>query len=165
MSTVVADSSPLIALAKIEQFHLLRRLFERIVVPDAVWIEVVVRGEGKPASALVLSAHQEGWIQRQRARNVLAVTLLRANLGPGEAEAIVLAQEIKAMWVLLDDDLARAYATGIGLRVKGTVGVLLAAYQAGFLSDLRGTMDELRAKGFWLSERVYQRILAESGVS
>jgi len=38
MSTVVADSSPLIGLAKIEQFHLLQRLFERIVVPDAVWI-------------------------------------------------------------------------------------------------------------------------------
>jgi len=64
-------------------------------------IEVVVRGEGKPASALVLSAHQEGWVQRQRVSDVLAVTLLRANLGPGEAEAIVLAQEIKASWVLL----------------------------------------------------------------
>jgi len=59
--------------------------------------------------------------------------------------------------------LARAYAAGIGLRVKGAVGILLAAYQAGLLGDLRMALDELRAKGFWLSERVYQRIIAESG--
>jgi len=66
--------------------------------------------------------------------------------------------------VLLDDDLARAQATRIGLRVKGTAGILLTAYQAGLLDDLKHALDDLRARGFWLSERIYQAILAAAGI-
>lgn len=164
MSKAVANASPLIALAKIDRFLLLRHLFGEIVVPDAVWTEIAVRGVGKPAADLVLSAYQQGWLQRRKVNDMLAVAVLRATLGPGEAEAIVLAQEIEASWVLLDDDLARAQAVRIGLQVKGTAGILLTAYQAGLLEDLKGALDDLRAEGFWLGERVYRAILDEAGI-
>lgn len=164
VSPIVANASPLIALAKIDRFPLLHHLFGEVVVPEAVWIEVTVRGAGKPAANLLLSACQQGWLQRRKVNDLLAVAVLRATLGPGEAEAIVLAQEIEASWVLLDDDLARAQAARIGLRVKGTAGILLTAYQAGLLEDLRRALDDLRTKGFWLSERVYRAILAEAGI-
>ena len=162
MSTDVSNASPLIALAKINHFALLRQLFQNIVVPEAVWEEVVVRGAGKPAAEAVLSAHQEGWLHQQLVKDALAVAVLRATLGPGESASIVLAREINASWILLDDDLARAQATRLQLAVKGTAGILLAAHQAGLLVDLRAALDDLRRRGFWLSDHVYRAVLAKT---
>jgi len=164
MKPVVANASPLIALAKIERFSLLKRLFGEILVPNAVWQEVVVQGAGRPASEQVVVAERNRWCRRQVVKDDLAVRVLRATLGSGEAEAIVLAQEIEAEWVLLDDDLARSHANNIGLLVKGTAGVLLAGYNAGFLDDLGAALDELRVRGFWLSDRIYHAILTAAGI-
>lgn len=164
MNTAVANASPLIALAKIDRFSLLKRLFREIVVPDAVWEEVVVRGAGEPGAEPTISAQRAGWLRRQQVKDILAVMFLRATLGPGGAEAIVLAQEVKATWVLLDDDLARAHADRIGLKTKGTAGVLLAAHEASFLDDLKAGLDELRTQGFWLSDHIYSAILAEASL-
>jgi predicted nucleic acid-binding protein len=164
MNIAVADASPLIALAKIDRFSLLKWLFREIVVPEAVWEEVVMRGVDKPAAELAISAEREGWLHRQPVKDPLAVMILLATLGPGEAEAIALAQEVRATWVLLDDDLARAHADRLGLKTKGAAGILLAAYKAGFLDDLKAGLDELRAQGFWLSDRIYNAILAAAGV-
>lgn len=163
MSPVVANASPLIALAKIDRFCLLRRLFGEIWVPEAVWEEVIVRGAGQPAAELVVSAEQKGCFCRQSIEDTLAVEVLRATLGSGEAEAIILAQEVKAKWVLLDDDLARTHADRIGLRVKGTAGILLAGYKAGLVDDLKTDLEELGARGFWPGDRTYNAILAEGG--
>lgn len=114
MSIIISNASPLIALARIDQFSLLRHLFQAIVVPKAVWEEVVFQGRGKPAAASVVQAEQENWLRQQPVQDTLAVKVLQANLGDGEAEAIVLAQELNATWILLDDDLARTQLpTGI----------------------------------------------------
>ncbi len=163
MKPVIADASPLIALAKIDRFFLLKRLFGEIWVPDAVWEEVVVQGAGKPAAELVVSAEQATWVQRRKIEEALAVEVLRATLGRGEAEVIVLAQETGARWVLLDDDLARAQADRLGLHVKGSAGILLAGHSAGFLHNVKADLDTLRARGFWLSDRVYRAILSKAG--
>jgi len=135
-----------------------------VVVPGAVWEEVTVRGAGQPGANETIQAHRKGWLQRQAIHDVLAVVVLQATLGPGESEAIILAQEVNARWVLLDDDLARAHAKHIQLSPKGTAGILLAAWQAGLLDDLRGTLDELRTQGFWLSDRVYDAVLRMAGI-
>jgi predicted nucleic acid-binding protein len=73
--------------------------------------------------------------------DTFAAAALQATLGDGEAEAIVLTQELDASWVLLDDDLARVHATGLGLPVKGTAGILLAAHHAGLITDLKDILD------------------------
>lgn len=164
MSIAVANAGPLIALAKLDRFSLLKELFRDIAIPEAVWEEVVIRGAGKPGAESVVSAQQEGWLHRESIHDTLAAKVLQATLGPGEAEAIVLAQELKATWVLLDDDLARSHAIRIGLSVKGTAGILLAAYQAGLVVDLKVVLDELRTQGFWLSNRVYTAVLAAAGI-
>lgn len=162
MSITVANASPLIALARIDRFSLLKSLFQDIAVPEAVWTEVVVQGTGKPAVDLAIQAEQQGWLHREQVADTLAVAVLQANLGAGEAEAIVLAQELGVRWVLLDDDLARAHATRLGLSVKGTAGILLAAHVAGHISDLKTTLDELRSHSFWLSDRIYTAILDQA---
>jgi hypothetical protein len=160
---VIANASPLIALAKIDRFSLLKQLFEEIWIPDAVWEEVVVQGMGKPAADLTLAAKQELWLQRHSTVDKLAVEVLQATLGAGEAEAIVLAQEVSAKWILLDDDLARAQAERLGLRVKGSVGILLAGYRAHHIDDLRADMNMLRTQGFWLSDQLYRIVLEKAG--
>ena len=162
MSHTVANASPLIALARIDQFSLLQSLFQNILVPEAVWAEVVLQGTGKPAADLAITAEQQGWLQRGQVDDTFAVAVLQANLGDGEAEAIVLAREVDASWLLLDDDLARTHAIRLGLSVKGTAGILLAAYFAGLLPDLKFTLDQLRSHGFWLSDRTYSAILDQA---
>ncbi len=163
MIPVVANASPLIALAKIDRFLLLKQLFDEIWIPDAVWEEVVVQGEGKPAADLTRSAEQATWLRRRSITETLTVEVLRATLGEGEAEAIVLAQEVSAQWLLLDDDLARAQANRLGLHIKGSVGILLAGYQAGLLDDIKDDMNALRAGGFRLADNIYSEVLRRAG--
>ena len=53
---VVSNSGPLIALAKVGKLYVLRELFGKIIIPRAVWVEVVEKGRGKPGSDEVASA-------------------------------------------------------------------------------------------------------------
>ena len=92
------------------------------------------------------------------------VTLLRSELDAGEAEAIALAQEVKADVVLLDERDARRVAMRLGLNVLGTVGLLIEAKRAGRLSSVREQLDALQNQAkFRLSRRLYERALRESG--
>ncbi len=87
---VISDSGPLIALATTGKLDLLKALFDRILIPQTVYDEVVVYGEGEPGSRAVGEAE---WIGTLQAEDRLAVDLLRETLDTGESEAIVLAQE------------------------------------------------------------------------
>lgn len=88
----------------------------------------------------------------------MAVDALLVHLDRGEAETIVLATEVNAHLVLMDDADGRKAARSMGLRVTGTVGLLLRAAKDGRL-DFREAMDRLLAQGFRLSEREYREIL------
>ncbi|MDX1522048.1 MAG: hypothetical protein R3264_10505 [Anaerolineae bacterium] len=79
MSITVANASPLIALARINQFSLLETLFQEVVVPEAVWAEVVIQGTGKPAADLATDADKSGWLRRQEVSDKFAVAVLQAN--------------------------------------------------------------------------------------
>jgi predicted nucleic acid-binding protein len=90
---VIADSTCLIGLSKIGQLHILRQLFEKILIPSAVFHEVVVLGAGRYGAKEVENAE---WIEIREVENQLAVQAFRLTLGAGESEAIVLAQECAA---------------------------------------------------------------------
>jgi hypothetical protein len=157
---VVSNSGPLITLATIGRLDLLETLFESIVIPQAVYDEVVVHGSGDPGSAETSAAT---WIRVHQVRDELAVNLLQESLGAGESEAIVLAQELQARYVLIDDALARRKAEHIGLRLTGTFGVLLMAKKAGLVPAVKPILDELRQTDFRMSDRVYQDVLRRAG--
>ena len=145
---VIADSSCLIALSKIGELKLLEGLFSHIFVPQAVYQEVVIRGEGRPGSKEVLSAT---WIKVQNINDRLAVDALRLQLGIGESEAIVLAIEMKADFIILDDWRARQAAVELKLPVIGTVAILTKAAEKGYLPDLAKTLESLKLVGFHFS--------------
>ena len=153
---VVADASPLIALARIGRLELLRAMFGKLLLPEAVWHEVVAAGLDRAGARTVMQAH---WIERRKVADAGMVGLLRRDLGAGESEAIVLAREAGANLVLIDERAGRTAAKRLGLPVTGLVGVLVEARERGLLPDAAAAVDDLhRMAGFWLSEELRQMV-------
>ncbi len=151
---VVSDASPLIALAAIGRFDLLPALYGEVLIPKAVYEEVVVRGSGEPGADEVRMAR---WLHVEEAPHPSADLL--ENLDRGEAEAIALAAHRKAERVLIDERRGRRAAQAHGLHVIGTLGVLIEAKRRGLESELRPALDALRAHGSYLSEHVVEQAL------
>jgi len=158
---VVSDATPLIALAKVGKLELLKALFGTIRVPQSVYYdEVVMDAKGRPGS---LEVSQASWIATQSAGDRIKVDYLRADLDAGEAETLVLAEELAADWILLDETKARLAADLPGFDHIGIVGLLLLAKRIGEVAMVRPILDELRKKKFYISERVYQKALIQAG--
>lgn len=118
--TAVSNASPIIALSRIERLHLLPNLFGHIIVPEAVWLEVVVHGEGRPGSKECIQAEKEGWLSRGQVKDIWTVEVLEAHLGPGESEAIFWHGKSKpsgCLWTTIWLGLTR-YAWASPLRVQ-----------------------------------------------
>ena len=158
----VVNSSVLIALSSIEQLRLLQYRFTGgVLIPDAVWDEVVETGGGRPGASEVQAA---SWIQRRRVKDRDYVRLLRAELDAGEAEAIALARENRAEVILLDEKEARRAARRLGMRVLGTVGLLIWAKREGLIPNLRELLQTLQEQGgFRLSQEICTAALRDVG--
>jgi len=152
---VIADSTCLISLAHISKFDLLKELFGKIVVPQAVFDEVVYMGGNRPGQN---ELRNSSWVEVITIKDRLAVEALTTDLGRGEAEVIVLAKETKANLVVLDDGKARSKAKAMGLEVTGTIGILLYAAKEGWIR-FSPIFDSLLASGFRLKKTEYERIL------
>jgi len=158
MKKIISNASPLIALSNIGQLELLKKLFQKIFIPQAVYQEVVKEGKGRSGTVEVEKAIKQ-WMEIVEVKNLDKVNTLRAILDYGEAEVIVLAQEIKADLLLLDNKEPRLFAKHLGFNVIGTVGVLILAYKKGFLKDPVEKIFELREKGFYISDRLLKEII------
>ena len=159
---VVSNATPLIAMAMADQFDLLQKIFGRIFIPQGVHEEVVKQGGERFGAAEV---RQAVWIQVVAAKDRLAVEVLEDDLGKGESETIVLAREMEADWVLVDERLARRKLELLGVRTIGTLGILLKAKEIGLLQEIKPEVDKLRARGFRLSRHVYEDVLQMAGES
>jgi len=157
----VTDAGPLIYLAVLGRFSLLRDIFGRIYLPMAVYEEVVVRGAGLPGAYETRQAVEMGWLQRAQVRNRIPVDALLSELDIGEAEAIVLARELGVKRILVDDSAARTRARLMGLSVTGTIGVLLLARQGGVGVDLKQDLDVLIQHSFHISRRLYELLVSK----
>lgn len=128
---VVVNATPLIALSLINQLELLHQLFDEVLVPSMVYQEVVIQGVDKPGAAELASAT---WIQIREPMPSPTIEPLLLGLDPGELQVLLLAREVKADWVIIDERLGRRVAQVMELPMKGTIGILLAAFGAGYLS-------------------------------
>jgi predicted nucleic acid-binding protein len=158
---VVSNTSPLISLAHIGQLHLLKQLYNRIIVPGAVYEEAVVAGAERPGANEVRS---EDWIQIQQVSNHQEISVLTSFLGQGEAEAIVLAQEIGADLLLIDENLGRKEAANRGLTYLGVLGMLIDAKRVGLLPEIEPVLNDLIFNaGFHIDKSLYSHVLQLAG--
>ncbi len=158
----VANSSVLIALSIVGRLSLLQERFpDGLLIPDAVWREVVETGSGRPGA---LEVQETRWIRRCAVRDRDYVQLLCTELDAGEAEAIALARQERADVVLLDEKEARRVARRLGMRVLGTVGLLIWARQQGLIPNLREELQVLQEQGgFRLGREIYLAALRTAG--
>jgi predicted nucleic acid-binding protein len=105
------------------------------------------------------------WVSDCALTQPIGPRILRIALGPGESEAIALALEIAAQWVILDERPARRLAQALGLPVIGTLGVLLASKRRGLLPAVRPCVDAQVNFGFHISLGLYDLVLADAGES
>ena len=156
MASVVSNTGPILALAHIGQLELLRELFNNIILPPAVRAEII----DETSSAAVAGVQ---WISVQPVRDALAVQLLREQLDSGESEAVVLAKELSADLVLLDERAATRRARALGLTALGTLSVLLAAKQSGHVDAIKPLLEQLRKLDFYMSTDLYHEVLKTAG--
>jgi predicted nucleic acid-binding protein len=155
--SIVSNASLLINLSRIERLNLLHDLYNELVIPEAVWQEVVVEGTGLPGADVIKGA---AWIKKQPVKNRELVQALQQELDAGEAEAIALALEIDAELLLMDEHLGREVARHLGVRYSGLIGVLIEAKHKGFIRGIKPLIDLLRnLAGFRVSDALYAQIL------
>ena len=161
--TVVADSSPLVVLAKLGCFELLHRLFPCVYISPEVRYEVVIAGAGLPGAGEVSKAE---WIEVKAVQNPAALSSAQRKhgLGLGEISTILLGKELGANPVLLDDYRARKLAKAEGLEVLGSVGVLETFYLRGYLTDLRSVFQQLLTHNVYIDRRLLDQRLRSLGL-
>lgn len=141
----VSNTSPLLNLAIIGHLSLLREQFSGVWIPLAVLEELRVK-EDLPGSQAIREAIEAGWLRVEEAKDRPFVQVLQRDLDKGEAEAIVLAIQVKPEWLLMDEREGRRIAKSLGLKVTGVLGILLRAYREGKLLSMQEAMEALQEK-------------------
>jgi len=156
---VVSNSTILIGLVKIGKLDLLKEIFFKVFIPEEVFKEVVERGKDKPGSKLIKEA---AWIKTRQVKDNTQVSFLLGSLEKGEAEALVLARELEADLILLDEEKARKSAVIAGFEIMGLLGLFILAKNLGLIDEVRPLVDELRMKKFRVSDRIVSMILKKA---
>ncbi|MCL5959886.1 MAG: DUF3368 domain-containing protein [Chloroflexi bacterium] len=159
MTEAISNTSPLLYLHRIGAIDWLPRLFSEVWMPTAVLSEL---REGQQRGYDVPSPSNYPWLQVVDPRATPS-EWLSLDLGVGELAAMALALENPTCVVLLDDMLARRTAQAAGLRVWGTLKVLLEAKAQGLTDRIGPLVNRLSNSGMWLSGEVRQRILMLAG--
>jgi predicted nucleic acid-binding protein len=142
------DASCLIGLSKVQMETLPLQLYTKVIIPPAVQAE--------------FGGAVEGYIV-QPPSNRVHVQTLRLMLGAGESEVIALGVELsqggEQVEMVLDDLQARRIALSYGLRIVGTVGLLIRAKQSGYIESVRAILQQMRASGFRCSPELFRRAI------
>ena len=151
---VVMNASPIILLHKINRLDLLNKLFECVLIPEAVVQEInAVNSLDEPT---ILSNISYECI---KVTNRAAVISLLGRLHLGEVEVMVGALEQGIATVVLDDFSARNKAKQLGLSVTGTLGVIVKAKNSNLIKDIAFEIEGLKAAGIYISDDIIQQIL------
>ncbi len=135
---VVSDTSPINNLAATNQLHLLRQLYEIVLIPEAVYRELT-----NPSFSVAGATEVQtfDWIQTRGVNDRTIVEALSNELDIGEAEAIALAVEIQADRVLIDERRGRLVAAKLNLRYTGILGILVEAKSQGLITKVKPLLD------------------------
>jgi predicted nucleic acid-binding protein len=154
---IVSNTSPISNLAKVGQLDLLQKLYQTILIPNAVYKELLDKRAGETVITAVQSAT---WLEIKQVHNYDLVNRLRNIVNAREAEAIALAVEVNATRLIIDERLGRQAAANQGLSITGIFGVLIVAKKQGLISVVKPVMDNLiNQANFRVSSQIYADVL------
>ncbi|MBM3710727.1 MAG: hypothetical protein FJW61_09950, partial [Actinobacteria bacterium] len=149
MSEIVSNATPLIYLAKIKKYSLLKSLYNKIIISQEVKTEIVDEGKkfNKPDSLLIEKEIESGFIEVKKVNKLIETTL---ELESGELSTLSLAKKIKINEVLIDETLGRTAAKIVGLIPRGTLYVLLKNLKLKNITfnDFLNILNQLIESGF-----------------
>jgi len=159
MPNVIADTSPIQYLYQTHLLDLLPKIYDSIILPQAVADELAA---GLALGVPLPDLASLSWLEVRTTQINLALPEI-SGLGAGETEALALALEIEDSLVIVDDALARHYAKQLGIKFTGTLGILLKAKQLGELESLAPILAELEMLGFRLDSSTGIAVLKLAG--
>ena len=142
---VIADTSCLIVLEKINRLELLHNIFDKITITFEVKEEF---GKALPT-----------WIDIETIHDRTKQKILELELDKGEASAITLALENEKSLLLIDEKKGRKIAQRVGLKITGTLGILIRAKEKGMINSLNSEIEKLKAVNFRMSNVLIEKIL------
>ncbi|MDR1815008.1 MAG: DUF3368 domain-containing protein [Tannerella sp.] len=158
MRKVISNTTPILSLIKIEKLDILKELYGQIMIPEAVFNEMEV---GKDW-LFYTDLSKIDWIRIEPIQQITSKLYL-FDLDAGEAEVIILAQEQKADLVIMDEIMGRRYAKQLGLKLTGTLGILLRAKEKGLIDDVAPLISNLIKNGVWISPELIKVVLKKAG--
>ena len=146
---IISDASPLIALVDIGELELLKQLYKEVFITDIVRNEIV--------------ADLPDWVKINTDYDPKQLQLLELELDPGEASAIAFALKNPGSTLILDESKGRSVAKRLGLKITGTMGIIIKAKEKGFITSGTAILDKLENHGFWLSDQLKKLVLKRLG--
>ena len=148
---LVVNTGPLLALiAGVGDLSLLEALYKRVLVPFEVCQEIEAGG----ASGFGVSEFRRSRLIEKRSDPLAVTPFLRNVLDSGEASVIQLALDEKIRTVCIDESMGRRIARLNGLKLTGSIGVLIRAKKAGFDFSMREAINRMQSQGIYLSQMV-----------
>ncbi|WP_341878217.1 DUF3368 domain-containing protein [Defluviitalea saccharophila] len=152
MRKVVVNSTPLISLYKIDNLNLLKLLYDQVYIPYGVYEELSVESKDN-------FLDNADFVILKKIQNEEAKKFFKTSLHKGEVEVMILAEEINADLCIIDDLLARKYAKYLGLKITGTMGILIKAKEKGYINQIKPLLDQLIYNNIYIDNNLYVKVL------
>ena len=158
--TIISDTTPIISLIKINRIDLLEKLFGEVIVPEAVFRELTTNTVFANEAEIVNSS---SFLKTSAVQNRKSLEILQAasGLDDGESEAIILADELKSDVLIIDERKGRKVAKNLGIKITGTVGILIQAHDEKMISaeEIKAYLEQLKDSNIRLSDSLIQEAL------
>ena len=157
---VIADTTPIITLMKLQRLDLLEKLFDTVIVPNAVFEELISNSNYLTEAKMVVECP---FLKRLEVSDRQSIKILREVVGldAGESEAIALAEENHADLLIIDERKGRRVAKQMEIKITGTIGILLQAYDCKILSqeEILSCSERLRNSRIRISDSLFELII------
>ncbi|MDP5169132.1 MAG: DUF3368 domain-containing protein [Bacteroidia bacterium] len=158
MLTIVSDTSVISNFLHLQRVDILNSLYERVLIPNGVGDELSQFTTSKNTTLELPK-----WLEVVPVKSSSLVAKYRSTLDQGEAEAITLAQELQADYLLIDEVLGRKEAEKLGITILGTLGILLQAKSNQIITEVDPYILALKISGFWISKQLHRYVLQVAG--
>ena len=140
MRKIIVDTSCLIILSKIKELHLLKLLYGEVLITD-----IIAKEFDEPIP---------DWIIICPIKLNENVFLFEKRIDKGEASAIMLALEIPNSIIIIDDFKGRALAKEIGIKVTGTIGIIISAKHKKLIPSIKPILEKIKETNFYISKEL-----------